>query len=112
MSINEATYPDSPGHRGVDTSIFAADAIAPDLGRLQRTVLHAVRAAGSCGVTTEELAAILAIDRGSVQPRTSELRSKRLIADSWLRRRNSNGKRAIVWTLPEHARPPRQECEA
>ncbi|MCR5872250.1 MULTISPECIES: hypothetical protein [unclassified Sphingomonas] len=108
MSMIQATYPDRPGHRGIDTSVFAAEAIAPDLGRLQRTVLHAVRAAGRSGATTEELAAILDIDRGSVQPRTSELRSKRLIADSGLRRRNSNGKRAIVWTLPEHALPAAQ----
>lgn len=106
MSMIGATYPNNPGHRGIDTSVFAADAIAPGLGRLQRTVLHAVHSAGSSGATTEELAAILNIDRGSVQPRTSELRSKRLIADSGLRRRNANGKRAIVWVLPAHVLSP------
>ncbi len=31
-----STYPDAPGHRNVETSIAAADAIAPKLGRLQR----------------------------------------------------------------------------
>lgn len=31
-----STYPDAPGHRKVATSIAAADALAPKLGRLQR----------------------------------------------------------------------------
>ena len=29
-------YPDAPGHRNVETSIAAADDLAPKLGRLQR----------------------------------------------------------------------------
>ena len=100
-----AEYPDAPGHRGIDTSIAAAEDIAPKLGRLQAMALAAIRAAGANGLTADELAAELGMDRWSVQPRTSELREKRMVADSGRRRRNCTGKAAIVWTIPEHVLP-------
>ncbi|MEQ1498850.1 MAG: hypothetical protein ABL914_09315 [Novosphingobium sp.] len=90
-------YPDAPGHRNVDTSIAAASALAPKLGRLQRMTVAAIRDAGAYGLTADELAARLGMDRWSIQPRTSELRRKGLIRDSGWRRRNSTGKLAIVW---------------
>ncbi len=91
------TYPDAPGHRNVDTSIAAAEALAPKLGRLQRMAEEAIRDAGLKGLTADELAARLEMDRWSIQPRTSELRRKGLIRDSGLRRPNATGKQAIVW---------------
>src|SRR3546814_11579467 len=72
-------YPDAPGHRNVETSIAAADALAPELGRLQRMAEGAIRDAGAHGLTADELAARLDMDRWSIQPRTSELRRKGLI---------------------------------
>ena len=90
-------YPDTPGHRNVDTSIAAANALAPKLGRLQRLAENAIRKAGQYGLTADELAARLGMDRWSIQPRTSELRRKGLIRDSGLRRPNATGKQAIVW---------------
>lgn len=92
-----SAYPNAPGHRNVDTSVAAADALAPDLGRLQRMAIGAIRDAGTHGLTANELAAQLAMDRCSVQPRTSELRNKGLIRDSGQRRPNTTGKMAIVW---------------
>lgn len=68
-----AEYPDSPGHRGVETSIEAADAVAPKLARLQRLALDAIARHGIAGLTTDELAEELKLDRSSIQPRTSEL---------------------------------------
>lgn len=91
------TYPDAPGHRKVDTSIAAADALAPRLGRLQRMAQAAIRDAGTDGLTADELAAKLNMDRWSIQPRTSELRRKGLICDSGQRRPNATAKLAIVW---------------
>ncbi len=41
-----STYPDAPGHRNVETSIAAADALVPRLGRLQRLSDDAIRDAG------------------------------------------------------------------
>lgn len=93
-----STYPDAPGHRNVDTSVAAANALAPKLGRLQRMALEAIKNAGWRGHTADELAAALEMDRWSIQPRTSELRRKGLIRDSGQRRPNSTGKMAIVWT--------------
>ena len=90
-------YPDAPGHRRVDTSIAAANALAPKLGRLQRMAALAIRDAGANGLTADELALRLDMGRWSIQPRTSELRRKGLIRDSGQRRPNSTGKRAIVW---------------
>ena len=64
-------YPDAPGHRNVDTSIAAANGLAPKLGRLQRMAETAIRNAGLFGLTADELAARLEMDRYSIQPRTS-----------------------------------------
>ena len=90
-------YPDAPGHRNVDTSVAAAIALAPKLGRLQRMAHRAIREAGQRGLTADELAEQLGTDRWSIQPRTSELRRKGLIRDSGQRRSNVTGKQAIVW---------------
>jgi hypothetical protein len=91
-------YPNEPGHRGVETSVEAADAIASVSARLQRLALRAIHAAGTDGLTADELAATVGVTRWTIQPRTTELRRKGLILDSGVRRRNVTGKRAIVWT--------------
>jgi len=97
-------YPDAPGFKWTDTSKAAADAIAPKLGRLQRLALEAIRRRGASGLTADELADVLEMDRYSIQPRTSELRRKSLIVDSGRRRLNASKRRAIVWTLPQFKR--------
>lgn len=95
-------YPNAPGSKGTDTSLEAAEAMAPDCARLQKLALNAIVAAGVSGLTAEELAARVGVDRVAIQPRTSELRLKRLIGDSGVRRRNVSGKRAIVWVGSDH----------
>lgn len=90
-------YPYAPGHRNVDTSIAAAVALAPKLGRLQQMAWEAIRDAGQHGLTADELAALLRMDRWSIQPRTTELKRQGLIRDSGQRRKNATGKMAIVW---------------
>jgi hypothetical protein len=92
-----SVYPDAPGHRHVDTSIAAAEALAPVLGRLQQMARLAICNAGARGLTADELAARLRMNRWSIQPRTTELRRKGLIRDSGQRRPNCTGKMAIVW---------------
>jgi hypothetical protein len=90
-------YPDAPGHRNVDTSVAAANELAPKLGRLQKMAEAEIRAAGPRGLTADELAEQVDMDRYSIQPRTSELRQKGFIRDSGRRRKNASGKMAIVW---------------
>jgi DNA-binding transcriptional regulator LsrR (DeoR family) len=95
-----STYPDAPVYRNVETSVAAANSLSPKLGRLQRMAEGAIRDAGEHGLTADELAARLNMDRWSIQPRTSELKRKGLIRDSGQRRPNSTGKLAIVWVTP------------
>ena len=90
-------YPYSPGHCGIDTSADAARSIEIAASHLQRIALRAIRAAGARGLTTHELARLVAVHRDSIQPRTSELRRRGLIRDSGARRINPTGKHAIVW---------------
>lgn len=90
-------YPHSPGHRGVETSVAAADAIASTTGTMQRLALTLIREAGLYGLTALETCAKAGIDRWAMQPRLSELRRMGLIRDSGQRRRNASGKSAIVW---------------
>jgi hypothetical protein len=92
-----SAYPNEPGHRGVETSMLAANELAPKLGRLQRMALKAIHDVGIDGLTADELAARLDLDRYSIQPRTSELKCKGQIRDSGQRRPNMTGKMAIVW---------------
>lgn len=92
-----STYPNAPGHPNVETSNAVPKALAPNLGRLQRLALEAIRSAGRPGLTSDELAGRLEMERWSIQPRTTELKRMELIRDSGLRRRNSIGKQAIAW---------------
>ncbi len=103
-----AAYPDTPGHRGIDTSIAAAEALASKCGRLQKLTLQAISDAGIAGLTADECAERLSSDRWSIQPRTSELRRKGLVIDSGMRRRNATGKAAIVWVLAKFDQGPPQ----
>jgi hypothetical protein len=91
------TYPRIPGHRGIDTSVAAAEKIADIAGPLRRMVYKAIFEAGASGLTTDEIADTLTMPRYSVQPRTTELKHDRRIRDSGKRRHNASGCRAIVW---------------
>lgn len=63
MTVHAHDYPDEPGHRGVDTSIEAVRSIDRSGGYLQRIVFRAIRAAGSRGLTTNEVATAVNISR-------------------------------------------------
>jgi hypothetical protein len=97
IRTEDCTYPSAPGHRGVETSIEAAESIQEVSGHIRRTVFGAIKKAGDMGLTAHELAVTLHMERTTCQPRTSELRILGKIKDSGQRRRNPNGKRAIVW---------------
>ena len=103
---DKVAYPDHPGVRrgSPETSHEAAADIAPKLGRLQRMVSRAVEGRQSKGLTPEEAADLLKMDRVSLQPRFSELKAKGLIVDSGQRRTNpSSRKRAVVWVAAAYA---------
>lgn len=102
MNMHSAIYPDSPGHRGIDTSIETANAIASIAGPLRRLVYAEIHRAGGAGLTTDEIADALEMQRYSVQPRTSELKCDHRIEDSGRRRKNASGCNAIVWVATSH----------
>ena len=102
MIHDHPKYPNTPGSKGsAGTSREAADAIAPKLGRLQALVLGAIKSTGNDGLTADETATRLGMQRWSCQPRTSELQARGLIVDSGKRRKNETGKNAIVWVVAE-----------
>ena len=94
-------YPDTPGHRGVDTSMEAADKIASSAPALRHKVLQAVSASGAAGLTVLEGCDRFGWDRHGAQPRFTELKVGGKIIDSGERRRNPSGVRAIVWIAAE-----------
>ena len=91
------TYPNEPGYQDTDTSKAAAADMIPRAGTIAAKVLDALATAP---MASFELAAAVNISYRSTQPRTSELRTKRLIRDSGQRKTDpETGKLAIVWEL-------------
>lgn len=88
------TYPHAPGHRGVSSSIEAADVVKPSVPYLQGKVLEYLRVNGPS--TTREIARGLSVDYASIQPRTSELRKMNKLSDSGQRRKEGRVS-VIVW---------------
>lgn len=84
--------------RKTDTSAAAYSGIMPASERL-RAVVYQTLHANPQGLTVDETCAIAKYPRYSLQPRFTELRDKRAIADTGMRRRNVSGAKAIVWKV-------------
>lgn len=91
--------------RHTRTSSEAYAAIAPISDTLRAIAYRLIHEAGERGMTALEVVAASGRDRWSIQPRISELVSKDRVVDSGRTRFNPSGKRAIVWVIPDHARP-------
>jgi len=83
---------------GNDTSAAAYAGIAQAAERL-RAVVYRTLYANPRGLTVDETCSIAKYPRYSLQPRFTELRKKRVIFDTGLRRRNVSGAKAIVWRI-------------
>lgn len=90
-------YPNRPGHRGIDTSIEAAQKMAQSAKTIQDRVFKMLQLAPETGMTTEELCQMMRMVPKTIQPRVSELRAIGKIEDSGLRRKSASGVRVIVW---------------
>ena len=90
-------YPNVPGHRGIDTSITAAEGIKPKSKILRQTVLDALSDYGP--MSTLEICMVTNEEYSNIQPRTSELKAKGEIEDTGTRRKTPSGKLGIVWGL-------------
>lgn len=98
---NGPLFPEKPAlARNTDpgTSHAAAASLSEEaVGRLERQVLEALRAAGPEGLTTREIAAKTGIDWGSVTPRMPKLVKAGLVIDSGRTRLTGSNRQAIVW---------------
>jgi hypothetical protein len=94
-----------PRARSTDppTSHAAAASAAPLTGRVRIEVLRALRAAGSDGLTDEELVARLShvATPSGVRTRRAELTERGWVHDSGLQRLTRSRRRAIVWVVKD-----------
>ena len=90
-------YPSTPGTYNQPTSIQAAASMQPKASRLRGLCLDALIDYGN--MTPDETAAFLGLDKLSIRPRFSELKTMGEIVDTGERRANNSGKKAIVWTI-------------
>ncbi len=88
-------YPATPGFKEPTTSRDAALAFGKEAKNLRALVLAAIKQYG--GLTADEVARKLNMDRLAIRPRCSELRFMGKIENSNHRRVNDSGLRAIVW---------------
>jgi predicted ArsR family transcriptional regulator len=100
------TYPDHPGSKARDTAAQAAEEMAEMAPILRARCLAVLER--SNGLTADEVAGRLGLSILSVRPRISELTRLGKVRDSGDRRRNTSGKRAIVWAAVQPARLNRE----
>lgn len=90
--------------RKPDTSKEAYEHIKPKVYPVQRKILAALMRRDA-GATSQELADLLRMPFGTVQPRTTELRDRKFIVDSGERRVSRvSGRNQIVWRLHSRRR--------
>ncbi len=94
-AFGDQPYGGTPGYKAPGTSRAAAVAMKSSAGDLRGRVLAALQAAPA-GLTADECATDLGIDRLAIRPRMSELVALGLAADSGQRRKNVSGKSAQV----------------
>jgi len=94
----EGPYGALPGHRGVDTSIAAAEAVKPKAATLRAGVLECLKA-NPDGLTADECAVMMGETVLSVRPRCSELLRLGQIVQAGIKRPNASGLMAMVWCL-------------
>lgn len=85
-----------PNH-APETSAQAAAAVKPKTPSQRQRVLAAIRAAGSRGLTDEQIVEQVGLGPNSGRPRRKELQEMGLVRDSGLRRRTVSGAEAAVW---------------
>lgn len=84
-----------------DTSRAAHQSLAPrTVVALQQRVLAAIEAAGSNGLTTDEVEAITGLSHQTASARVYELRGAGRIRRTELRRRTRSGRYAYVHVAP------------
>ena len=94
----EQSYPYSPGHKEVDTSIEAAEAIKEGVETIRNKVFNVIANKGSFGATADEVAELLNYSPFTVRPRVTELFKLNKI-ERKDKRKNSSQKTAYVYVV-------------
>ena len=94
-------YPEAPGAKREGPSAEAAKSLDQEhIDALQRDILRVIGQSGA--LTTDDVAALLQVDRYRVRPRMSELVAMGLLEDSGERGQNVSGRPATLWKLTPH----------
>lgn len=85
-----------PAQAHSPTSVAAAEAVAPKVGRLRRVVLDCLRGEPG-GLTDEEVIDRTGLSPSTARPRRIELQRTGLVKDSGRTRKTRSGRLATVW---------------
>lgn len=91
------TRPTAPYVAGSLTSEAAAYSIEDDLNRLEDIVFRRITAAGTHGMTDDELEVVTGLSHQTVSARRRTLVLKELLIDSGRQRPTRSGRKAVVW---------------
>jgi hypothetical protein len=80
-----------------DTSVEAAESIAPSVPKIASIVFEYAAMRGSQGFTDEEMNEYFETHKSSYRARRAELVDRGLIEDSGVRVKGPNGRNMIVW---------------
>jgi hypothetical protein len=80
-----------------DTSVQAAESIAPSVPKIASIVFEYAAMRGSQGFTDEEMNEYFETHKSSYRARRAELVDRGLIEDSGVRVKGPNGRNMIVW---------------
>lgn len=97
-----APYHNAPGFKTGGPSAAAAFAVKEDAKTLRGKCLELLKMRGD--LTADEAATMLDKSVLAIRPRFTEMLKMGLIFDSGLRRKNSSGIRATVWTIDKQAK--------
>jgi hypothetical protein len=87
----------APAQRHSRTSLDAAKSVEPGSGKDRLRVLLALKAAGSRGLTDEEIQDRLGLPGSTERPRRIELWEKGLVWKSTETRLTRSGRQATIW---------------
>ncbi len=97
-----ARYPHAPGHRGVPTSVIAAEMIKPCTGRLHKRILAYLEQVGPRGAIYTEIMAGTGISSQSLCGRMVELRAAGHVVMTDQTRQTPSNRPASVYKLAKY----------
>lgn len=97
--FGRSTYPNAPGHRGVPTSVAAAESIRPVMGAQQAKIVAFLQERGARGATYAEVCAGTGLATPSVCGRMVELVAAKRVVISAETRLTPSHRKARVYKI-------------